>query len=148
MAPLRLIEQEWQAYQAYIQDQLSGVTQITGEPVFPSGSSWGGLRYCLVGSRAIEFDSLSQAYNSATADDLRFVLEERLFKRLAAMWRFNYSTTAFHLAASYDHLLPVNLTIRRGEPQTDATIPVIRAGEVGVPRIVQGDPVRLSGYGR
>ncbi len=146
MAPIRLIEQEWQAYQIYIRDQLSGVAQILGEPVLPPTSTWGGLRYRMVGSGAIEFESLQQAYNHAPAEKLRFLLEERLFKRLGSLWRFNYPASEFHLAPSYDHLLPINLIIRPGETAAEDTIPVIRAGEESVPMLVPGDPVRLSGF--
>lgn len=146
LAPIRLIEQEWQAYQSTIRDQLSGVAQIQGEPVLPLGSHWGGLRYRLAGSGAIEFESLHRAYRRATVKDMRFLLAERLFKRLGALWRFNVPAPDFYLGASYDHLLPVNLVIQPGAGPADGTVPVIRAGEVSIPYLAPGDRVRLSGF--
>ena len=109
MGPRPLIEQEWRAYNHCIDNRLPGVAEIRGEPVYLS--DWGALRYPLVGSGEFQVTSLRQYGLNATAEELVYVLKERLFKSMRATWRYHEIAADFSLRDSYDHLLPVNLLI-------------------------------------
>lgn len=144
--PPYIIEQEWQAYQQHVQNRLPGVAAIQGPPRSPSGARWAGLRYPLVGSGTFTIETLQQFYQHADGDQLRYVLEQRLFRQLGALWRFSHPEPDFPLRDSYDYLLPVNLIIRP-EPAPPG-VPARRLGETGpAPRSLSpGDHVQLEGF--
>ena len=97
LGPTPLIEQEWLAYQAHIQNQLPGVAEIRGAPVLPPNGQWAGLRYPLIGSGAFAVESLQRYYGHASPADLAYILNNRLFKQLRLLWRFNFAAPAFSL---------------------------------------------------
>jgi len=105
------IKLEWQAYKSCIQNRLPGVAEISGEPVYPQGSQWGGLRYPLVGSGTFDVVSFHTYYHQANTVDICYVLEEQLFKRLDAIWRHKTVQPEMYLNTYYDSFLPPNLII-------------------------------------
>jgi serine/threonine protein kinase len=146
MAPVYLIQQEWRAYHDYIHAQWASVAEIQGEPVLPIGGTWGGLRYPLVGGGDFEVQSLSQYYCQASAADLRYVLEQRLFRRVGEKWRHNYAAAEFRLGHSYDPVLPVNLLIQSAQPEPGAVVHLVRAGAPIDPSLRAGDHIQARGF--
>ena len=146
LGPRSLIDREWQAYQNHIQNRLPGGAAIQGPPCAASETDWAGLRYPLVGSGTFTVESLEGYYRQATAEDLRYVLEMRLFRQLGSLWRFNQPAPDFALRNSYDHLLPVNLLIRPGLPP-DGTLARVLDGETaGQYQWASGEWVQLQGF--
>ena len=65
LAPVSLIQQEWQAYGRHVQNRLPRTSQVTAQPVLLPKIGWGGLRYTMMGEGAFEVVSLgtsSKAY--------------------------------------------------------------------------------------
>lgn len=147
MAPVPLIEQEWRAYQRCIHDKMPGVAEIKGEPVLPPGSDWGGLRYPLVGGGGVfETESLASYYRRASAEDIRYVVESRLFKSLGPRWFFNQPRPEFPLRASYDPILPVNLLIKPAAPPPETRPRLLKPGNLNDRGLAAGTPIRLEGF--
>ena len=143
LAPVGLIEQEWQAYQRHIRGKLSGVAEIRGEPVFDD--NWGGLCYPLVGSGLFEIESLVSFFRHASLKDIWHVLEKRLFKRMGPIWKFNTPYPAFRFQASYDALLPINLRIQPTPRPPNAQCHLLQPDLIDQP-IKAGDYVCLTGF--
>lgn len=114
------IAQEWQAYLDCIQHKLTPVAEIVGEPIYPPGSSYGGLRYTLVGNGEEEIESLEEFYRRASAEEMQTLLRNRLFASLGYLWRQQKSQPACYLRRQYDSLLPVNLEIVVAAPTGNA----------------------------
>lgn len=146
MAPRSLIEQEWWAFRECIRDRLPGVAEVRGEPVLPEESGWGGLRYPLLGGGTFEIESLAGYVRRATPEDIRFVLEERLFKSLGACWFLSQTRPEFPLRASYDRLLPVNLIVEPVSPAGAAPPVLVTPGGAAAAAVRPGAVVRLEGF--
>ncbi len=149
IAPAYLVEREYQVYQEHIRNKLSGAAEIRGGPVLLPDSDQAGLCYHLVGSGVFEIESLNSFCRHASVREVWHVLEKRLFKRIAPLWRFNYTSAQFSFQASYDHLLPVNLLIEPTSPPTDVPSRVLKVLEPGAltdAPLEPGDYVRVRGF--
>ncbi|MCB0196096.1 MAG: protein kinase, partial [Anaerolineae bacterium] len=105
------IEQEWRAYQAYVEHILPQIARLEGVPIL--GERYGILRYSLVGSGFFTISSLYEYYHQVEAETTQWLLRERLFNVLAQQWWQMVQTAPnFWLQREYDWLLPVNLTLR------------------------------------
>ncbi|MBI1879395.1 MAG: phosphotransferase, partial [Chloroflexi bacterium] len=134
IAPTGLIEQEWQAYQAYVENTLPSIARLESPPTLPSGSLSGGLRYTLVGGGTFVVQSLRDYYDQADATHLLRTLNDRLFLIMGQNWWWdNRVNRVFQMRADYDSLLPVNLVI---SPTSSPA--------VGDPRLVEPDNLPLS----
>jgi serine/threonine protein kinase len=146
IAPVDLIEREYQAYQEYIRNKLSGAAEIRSEPVRIPGRYWAGLCYHLIGSGIFQIESLYSFCRHASIKDVWYVLDQRLFRRIAPLWQFSSTSPQFDLRASYDHLLPVNLTLKPGTSSRDGPSHVLAPGAVANVTLQMGDYVRLEGF--
>jgi serine/threonine protein kinase len=145
IAPRGLIKQEYQAYQEHIRDRLSGAAEIKSAPVIAREQDWGGLRYHLVGSGIFDVESLNSFCRHARLSDIQDVLE-RLFKRMGPLWRFSRASAQFNLGASYDRLLPVNLSLEPVTPPSGAPVHTLKPGALADRSFRRGDYVRLEGF--
>lgn len=106
------IQQEMDAFQTHIQNRLPGVAEIQGEAVYPLGTQWAGLRYPLVGDGVFDVESLQDYLQDQSLNDIRYVLEKRLFKSLGTLWQENIAQDLY-LQKSYDATLPPNLVVEQ-----------------------------------
>ena len=143
-----LIRKEWKAYQEHVHLKLPGIAEITDEPVLPPASLWGGLRYTLMGEGGtFEVESLYSYYHHASIVDIRFALEERLFKVAGPnWWQFSETKADWPLRAIYDFLLPVNLLIEPATPSTDISLHSLKPNAFPDRPLLRGDYVRLEGF--
>jgi len=149
LAPIHLIQQEWQAYQRHIHERVFGVASIEGEVVCPPGSSWGGLRYPLVGGGVFKIESLYELYNKAPLKDMWHVFENRLFRHLEPIWNAHTEYADFQFQGSYDLLLPINLLIEPTSLPSDAPCYPLQPDQVGHHAdhaIKSGEYVGLNGF--
>jgi serine/threonine protein kinase len=146
IAPVGLIEREYQAYQKHIRNKLSGAAEIRNEPVLLPGSHWAGLCYHLIGSGIFQIESLYSFCRHASIKDIWYVLDQRLFKRIAPLWQFSHTSPQFDLRASYDHLLPVNLILKPGTSPSDGPRHVLAPGSLTDLPLQVGDHVRLERF--
>ncbi|MFQ5576621.1 MAG: hypothetical protein ACE5G8_06485, partial [Anaerolineae bacterium] len=146
MAPLPLIDQEWQAYKTCIQDKLPDVARIEGPAVLPPHCEWGGLRYGLVGGGTFAVESLFNYYQTAGVDDLRFVLAQRLFKSMERQRQFSVPTPDFPLQPGYDALLPVNLIIKPAPLPEGVEPRLIKPGALPTRLPALNDYAQLDGF--
>jgi serine/threonine protein kinase len=146
VAPVNLVEREYRAYQEHIRNKLSGAAEIRTGPILLPGSEWAGLCYQLVGSGIFEIESLYSFCRHASTRDVWHVLEKRLFRRIAPLWQFSYTSPQFNLQASYDHLLPVNMILEPTSLPTDAPFHVLKPGVLTDAPLKQGDHVRVEGF--
>jgi hypothetical protein len=65
LAPISMIQQEWQAYQRYLQHRLPNISPLAGRPVLLRKIGLGGLRYALLGDGAFEVISLRDYFRQA-----------------------------------------------------------------------------------
>ncbi len=144
LAPVSLIEKEWQAYQDCIRYRLPDAAPIQGDPVLRPGGGWAGLRYALMGGGGtFEIESMHSYLRRASLKDIRFVLK-RLFKRLEQILQQASPRFEFHLQAGYDRILPVNLLIK---PSPGLDNPTLLSPAVPLDRpLKQGDPVHVAGF--
>lgn len=148
IAPIGLIQQEWDAYQSLVEHTLPNIARLDLNPVFPPNSLWGGLRYALVGSGTFSIQSLRDYYKTVEVDDLAWVLEERLFKMMGPSWWLDSrADRAFQMQTDYDTYLPVNLLIRPTLPSPAIKLHVIEANpQLTLPALTAGDVVQLKGF--
>lgn len=141
------IQQEWQAYQTCIQNRLSGVAEIRGEPVYPPGSLWGGLWYPLVGAGTFGIQSLYQYLQSASMEDIRHTLAARLYKSLGMLWSQTRAVRPdLHLQTHYDSFLPVNLVIELVNLPPGAQAQWLHPSTANQRAFAPGAYVQLSGF--
>ncbi len=138
------IAQEWQAYQDCIRHKLTPVAEIVGEPVYPPGSPYGGLRYALVGNGEEEIESLEEFYRRASAEEMQTLLRSRLFASLGYLWRQQKSQPACYLRRQYDSLLPVNLEIVVAAPTGNAHWLTPKTVDDPSPKV--DDPVQVADF--
>lgn len=81
------IEQEYRAYENYIQYKLPRIANIHGTPVHLLDNSHSGLRYELVGNGTFDVESFHTYYQKSDTADIEYVLEQQLFKSLNTLWR-------------------------------------------------------------
>lgn len=149
IAAPHLIQSEWQAYQAWVKNTLSHIARLDMPPVEAEDSPLAGLQYSLVGGGTFAVQSLRDYYWQTGLDDLRWVLEERLFRIMGPQWWFdNRTDRAFQMQADYDILLPVNLLIRPLESPVEAAeaLPIRVSHHQNAPACKIGDRVRLEGF--
>ncbi len=147
IAPIALIRKEWQAYQNWVEHTLPNIARLESNPIIPADSLWGGLRYDLVGGGAFEVQSLHDYYKQTSADDLCWVLENRLFQFMGPSWWLdNRAHRAFQMQADYDILLPVNLLIKPTSPGGDNEHLLQASSKLSLSSIAVGDRVQLKGF--
>jgi hypothetical protein len=145
IGPRWLIEQEWRAYQFWVERILPDIARLEGSPIL--GRQQGILRYALVGSGIFPVQSLYDYYKQHDAEAIRRLLAERLFKVLGQQyWQARQPDSACRLGTEYDAVLPVNLLLR-----FEDTDPLAAAHHIDPkhlpPSIVQiGDNIQLKGF--
>lgn len=147
IAEVERIEREWQAYRDCIENRLGDVAGIQGEPTYPRGLSWGGLRYPLVQSGIFDIVSLQQYYRTAAIADIEYVLENRLLQSLETLWKDNRKAEVeYLLRARYDAILPPNLVIAQAAATIQAQVTFLRPEDIGTAVVQAGDAVQLYGF--
>jgi len=147
IAPIGLIQQEWEAYKTWVENTLPGIARIEFAPISLPGIPWGGLRYALVGAGVFEIQSLHDYYYKASTDDLLWVLEKNLFRIMGPRWWLNsQAELVFQMQADYDALLPVNLLIKPINASPEGDTRLIEPGSLPPPPIATGDHVRIKGF--
>ena len=116
------IAREWEAYRANISQSVPNAMEIVGEPVHPTDSLWGGLRYPLAGSGTFDVESLGRYFQHASEKQLNNLLQERLFPSLGALWAQRRLQPDLRLQSYYDDLLPYNLVIELAEPPAGVAV--------------------------
>jgi WD40 repeat protein/serine/threonine protein kinase len=146
IAPLDLIQKEWQAYQTYVEHHLPRIARLASPPLLPAEGWLGSLRYELAGGGIFEVQSLSQYYSQANLDDLQWVLKERLFPIMGRSWWLdNRAESAFQMQADYDSLLPINLLVTVADPPAGTNPHLIEP--VNLPSgLAAGEYVQLKGF--
>lgn len=107
-----LIDQELQAYEAYIKKHLRTFITRIEKHCFSVDQKWGGLYYGLVGDGILKFVNFIEYCKSteiSTAQILQ-TLEKYLFPVLKMLHQ-SYSVTPLLMRGSYDAMLPVNYVI-------------------------------------
>ena len=140
------IEREWHAYQENVRHSLPHAAEMVGEPAYPAGSQWGGLRYPLIGSGAFDIESLSRYYEHASQEELSDVLQNRLFRSLGSLWAHIELKPDLQLQSYYDDLLPYNLVITVETPPAGAPIQPLTPDTIGAHAPPAGSYVRLAGF--
>jgi hypothetical protein len=147
VAPVGLIEQEWQAYKGWVKDRLLKIAQVHSPPVCPHNSSWAGLRYLLAGGSIFSVQSLRDFYQEVDVNEVCQVLENRLFKVMGDNWWWrNQVHNSFQMKTDYDVILPINLIIKpiSGGQFDDAVL--IQPGIGKLPLgLTRGARVKLKG---
>lgn len=118
-----IIQQEWEAFSHYVQRKVPKVAQIEGEPQFTADSSWGGIRYPLVGDGYFSIESLGAFCRRADDEDVLYVLEHQLFPSLGALWQGSQPVHEYAFGRSLDAMLPVNLVVTYRKLGTAALAP-------------------------
>ena len=152
VGPTGSIQSEWRAYERWVQHILPKTARLGSPPVFPDNHSWAGLHYDLVGDGVFPTQSLKEYFQEATIDDIRWVLENRLFEIMAPNWWLdNKAERDFQMQADYDPLLPVNFEIslttaeKNGSQSSEPHI-IDAGGKLPPPRISAGTPVQVRGF--
>lgn len=141
------IEREWLAYRDCIHNRLGEAAEIRGEPTYPRGLQWGGLRYPLVGAGTFDIASLQKYYQTASLEDIQHVLENRLFKSLETLWKDNRTVEVeYFLRARYDAQLPSNLVIEKSSGPTPGQTHFLQPDLVHTQTVHVGDAVQLFGF--
>ncbi|MFQ5616172.1 MAG: protein kinase, partial [Anaerolineales bacterium] len=138
IGPAHLIQQEQDAYTLCIEHQLRRVAGIIGEPVWSSDNSWGGLRYDSIERIHDEDETVESLYaycRHASLENVRYVLDEQLLRRLRIWWDRPDTEREFNLGRIYDPVLPVNLIIEPAPYPSTFDLTVDGAGEDSTPRL-------------
>lgn len=140
------IDREWTAYRSYIQNRVGEAATIKGEPTYPRGLSWGGLRYPMVGDGTFEITSLQKYYQTAPLGDIQHVLENRLFRSLGSLWKDNRTVEPeYFLQGRYDAMLPSNLIITYSATPGNAAA-FLQPDSIRTQKVKSGDAVQLFGF--
>jgi WD40 repeat protein len=147
IGPADLINQEWQAYRAWVENTLPGIARVKSAPVPSLGRTLSALRYELVGGGIFEVQSLADYYHQASVEDLVWVLKERLFPVMSRSWWLdNWVEPVFHLRTNYDSLLPVNLVMTMSDALSDEALCQIEPGKPPSLPVTAGISVQLKGF--
>lgn len=147
IAPVELIEQERQAYQTWVDNQLPGAARLQTVVTSSPDGRWAGLCYTLAGEGVFDVQNLYTYYAEATAEDLRWLLEEQLYPMIGKKWwRKHRLEDAFQMQADYDALLPVNLTLRLGAPPAEVALTKIDMAHLPWPAPAPGTYVELQNF--
>ncbi|MCL4295186.1 MAG: AAA-like domain-containing protein [Anaerolineae bacterium] len=148
IAPVGLIQAEWQAYQTWVAHTIPNIAHLEGSPVLLPHSQWGGLRYSLVGGGTFPVKSLRDYCQEATTEDLCWVLENRLFEILGSNWWLDSrASRTFQMQSDYDLILPVNLVVKFRDSLT-ADRMIVLEGHDYAPTFsgLAGDFIRIKGF--
>jgi WD40 repeat protein len=147
IAAAALIEREARAYQEYVRYQWPGIAELRGRPVFPSGGELGGLCYSLMGGGVFKMQSLLQYCREADAEDVRFLLQQRLLKVMVQrMLRPARNAFEYPLRTGYDAVLPVNLLVEPSPPTPDRSSLLIAPDSLPRSSPFLGTTVRLERF--
>ena len=150
IAPRGLIEKEQKAYEALVAPTLPHIARLEAPPTLSPDGKWGGLHYALVGGGTFEIESLYDYYYEADADDICWLLENRLFRILGSNWWLdNRTDRTFQMQADYDDWLPVNLMISLSPCHpalTDCIHLVEPSTQSPSSSIAIGDQVEVKGF--
>jgi hypothetical protein len=146
LAPVSLIQQEWQAYQQHVLNRLPRISQVSARPILLREAGLGGLRYTMGGDGTFEVMSLHDYCRSpeTSVDQISAALHH-LFRIMHNIWSFQSMCQDFHLRASYDMVLPVNLLV---QPGVMAGQPAHLISPTRFPSALPqpGETVRLDGF--
>lgn len=141
------IQQEWRAYESYIQNRLPNIADIRGEPTYLPGSEWGGVCYPLVGAGTFDISSLHDYLQAAGIEDIRYTLEARLCKSLGVLWSQTRKVQPdLHLQTHYDSFLPMNLEIELINLPPGAQTSWLHPTTVKSRALQIGEYVQLAGF--
>ena len=147
LAPVSLIQQEWQAYRQHVQNRLPRISQVTAPPALLQQIGWGGLRYTMMGEGAFEvvsmYDYCRQAETSVA--QIRTVIDY-LLRIMHNVWGHNYTNENFLFQASYDQMLPVNLLVQSAEGAQAKSLRSITPDNLVTESFQRGDLVCLQGF--
>ncbi len=147
IAPISLIQQEWEAYEDHVKDTLPDIARIESAPISLPGIPWGGLRYALAGAGIYEIQSLHDYYHKASTDNLLRILEKNLLRTMGLCWWLrNQTRPNFQMQAEYDALLPVNLLIKPTDASSKGITHLIEPSSLPPPPIAAGDHVQIKGF--
>ncbi len=148
IAPIYLINKEWQAYETWVKDTLPKVSQIKMVSHLPDKTSLGGLHYSLAGGDGFEALSLADYYYETDIENLCWVLENRLFKVLGQNWWLNHHLDySYQMQTNYDAWLPVNLKLRLLQsPPDDVDLTPLDINNIPPPVLNSGDQVVLKEF--
>lgn len=146
-----LIAREVCAYHECVRNQWPDIAELYGSPVYLHKYGTAGLCYPLMGGGVFETQSLREYCLAASIEDVRFVLEARLFRIMEQrMLRPAHNVFEYPLSASYDRVLPVNLLVQL-LPSQDEQPPgtaIVRIAPDALPQssLECGTLVRLEGF--
>jgi hypothetical protein len=149
IAPADLIKREARAYQECVRNQWPGVAELRGPPVYLEDADLGGLCYPLMGGGVFRMKSLREYCLEAEIEDVRFVLQERLFRIMQERTLLPARNAfEFPLRASYDRILPVNLLVEPRSPEQTPRDALTRIAPDALPRapLQPGICVRLERF--
>ncbi len=145
IGPRWLIEQEWRAYQAWVEKILPGIARLEGMPIL--GQSQGILRYALIGSGIFPVQSLHDYAMQQDAEPVRRLLVDRLFKILGRQWwQARRSDYSFQMATDYDSILPINLLVEYVDPSPANTVRRIEPNHLPAPAMVIDEYVQIKNF--
>lgn len=112
--PASLIRKEWEAYSLLVDKKVPKVARIEGKPAYTQSQDWAGIRYPLAGNGHFYTETFKQFCMHADVEELNYLLTERLFPSMEAMWQSEYSKmrVEVHLGSTFDPVLPVNFVIQ------------------------------------
>ncbi len=146
IAAVSLIEKEWRAYRAYIEDRWPRSAEVKEAPVPSDDGTVAGLYYDFAGDGIYKIESLRQFCSRANVEAIRSLLTEELepvFKEV--LQKYHSQPYERRLRALYDPFLPINLWITPADPDDEETPTPITPDHR--PEVPPGAPVRVSGFG-
>jgi hypothetical protein len=143
LGPAAIIRQEWRAFSDVIERKVPNVARIEGQPVYGE-DGWGGIRYPLVGDGRFYTESLNRFCQQAATADIRYVLAQRLFPAISALWQAGRTEVELFVGDTLDHVLPVNLLIQAA-PVSDAAHS-LTPETVRRQQLSPGSQLTLSGF--
>lgn len=172
IGPEEVILPEWQAARAHAMRRLPDFVEIEGEPTLLDGqisdgrvvnvrgehehSAGGhaGLRYRLAGDGVFDTESLRVFSRTAEAAAFWQLLEGRLFRQMAHIWREHPQREMRAVHASYDRVLPVNLLVEPlpnpsgGDTQAEYTLDaqIMQRERIDFDAVPRGAVVQLRGF--
>lgn len=140
IASVSLIEKENLAYQECIKNNWLGIAKLRVEPVFLTKHDppVAGLCYSFMGGGLFQLKSLRHYALEAKIDDIRSVLEKRLFHQMKKRVLLPANKEPeYPLRASYDSMLPANLVVKPLSPTRSYLERYVRLAHSLIPRMLR-----------
>jgi hypothetical protein len=147
VATTSLIQQEWKAYRAHIENRLPHIATVGARPTIFLSAGLGGLRYPMVGIGGQEIVSLREFCDQPDVGEERVqAVLERLLRIMDNVWGFHHAAPDFDMRGSYDAALPPNLLLRAAAFPPEAAITRIDPNRLPSPLPEIGGAVALVGF--